>query len=84
MTNEEVGKLLEETAAKLGEHFGAVQIMVSWTEFGGTRCCKRGCGDFYSRQGMAHEFINEDVAQENAHQIAEKLKDPPDDWRVAT
>jgi hypothetical protein len=32
-----------------------------------------------ARQGMAHDFINEDVAQENATQIAAKLADEEDE-----
>jgi hypothetical protein len=84
MTNTEVEKYLEEMAAKIGEHFGAVQIMVSWLDDKGrTSGCKKGVGDWYARQGMAHEFINEDVAFENARQIAQKLEPPPDDsWKA--
>lgn len=84
MKKEDAVKLLDETAARLGEHFGSVQIMVSWNEEGLTKSLKRGCGDWYARQGLAHEFINQDVAQEAALQIAEQLKDPPDDWKAAT
>jgi hypothetical protein len=79
MTNEEAAILLEEFAAKLGEHFDAVQIMVSWNIDNQSKCLKRGCGNWYARQGMAHEFINEDIAQENAHQIASRLNPPEDD-----
>lgn len=62
------------------EHFDAVQIMVTWQENGLTKNICRGSGNWYARQGMAHEFINADIAQENARQLAEELNDePPDD-----
>jgi hypothetical protein len=31
---------------------------------------------------MAHEFINADLAQENAREIAEQLNPPDDEWKV--
>lgn len=87
MTGPEAEKLLEETAAKLAEHFDAVQILASWRHEGLTSCAQRGAGNFYARQGMAHEFINSDIAQDNARRIAEQLKDKPDegdDWKATT
>jgi hypothetical protein len=82
MTGTEAEKLLEETAAKLGEHFDAIQILGTWSEDGLTKCSKRGVGNWYARQGMAHEFINADLAQENAREIAEQLNPPDDEWKV--
>lgn len=78
MSPAEAQKLIEECAAKLGEHFEAVQILASWTDQGVTHGSKRGCGNWYARQGLAHEFINQDMAHEHAVQIAEHLN-PPDD-----
>lgn len=86
MTKIEAEKLLEETAAKIGEHFDVVQILVSWSHEGQTSSIKRGVGNWYARQGMAHEFINEDVAQDNALAIAQRLNDKPDEgdsWKAA-
>lgn len=83
MSGEEAEKLLEEAAAKLGEHFDAVQILASWNEEGLSKCSKRGAGNWYARQGMAHEFINADIAQEHAREIAEQLEPPDDDWKTA-
>lgn len=74
MTNKEAEKLLEEVSEKLGEHFDAVQVLASWNEEGFSMFAKRGAGNWYARQGMAHEFINSDIAQDNAAQIAEALK----------
>lgn len=76
MTAEAAAQLLQDAAHRLGEHFDAVQILASRTEGGRTFCSKRGVGNWYARQGMAHEFINEDVAQENAVQLAQALNPP--------
>lgn len=73
MTNEEANKIIGEAAAKLGEHFDAVQILASWNEEGISTMSSRGCGNWYARQGMAHEFITSDLAQDAAVQIAERL-----------
>ena len=84
MTALEAEQLLEETTAKLAEFFDAVQIMVSWNEERQTRCSKRGSGNWYARQGMAHEFINADMAQEIGVQIADRMPpaaDEGDDWK---
>lgn len=78
MSAEEYEKIIEEFAVKLGEHFDAVQILVSWTEEGRTKCSKAGTGNWYARQGMAHEFINSDIAQDTAYQIAQRLNPPED------
>lgn len=85
MTEAEIESILRECTEKLGEHFEAVQILVSWNEDGLSKMRKMGAGNWYARQGMAHEFINADIAQENAHQIAAKLTPPPDesdDWKA--
>jgi len=86
MTHEEAENIAEKAAAELGEHFDAVQILITWNEEGRSICVKRGAGNWYARQGMAHEFINSDIAQDAAIQIAEKLNPPDkgDDWRAST
>lgn len=61
---------LKVVAQTLGEHFDAVQILVSFTEDGATHIWKPGCGNWFARQGMVHEFINTDIASENAKRIA--------------
>ena len=81
MKGDEAGKILELAAARLGEHFDAVQILASWNEDGTTKCSKRGVGNWYARQGMAHEFINDDIAQSQAAQIAEQLEPPEENWK---
>lgn len=74
-SEDDLVKIVETAAAKLGEHYEAVQILVSGPlEGGGTRCLKRGVGNFYARQGMAHEFINEDMAAETGRSVAAHLE----------
>lgn len=65
---------LNSIIAQLVEHFDAVQLLVSVTEEGRTSYRAIGAGNWYARQGMAHEFINADVAQVHAAEIAEKLE----------
>lgn len=79
MTDSEGRKILESAVSKLGEHFDHVQILVTWQEGEITHRLQRGYGNWYARQGLAHEFINEDVARENAEAIGEKIKPPEDE-----
>ena len=79
MSPDEAELLIAETAAKLGEHFNAVQIMASWNEEGMTYCEKKGCGDWYARQGMAHEFIQCDQAQTIGREVARQMPPPPEE-----
>ncbi len=74
MKPSQLREICDKAAESLGEHFDAVQIMATWTEGGVTRALKIGRGSWYARQGMAHEFINEDIAQENAAQIVKAIK----------
>lgn len=79
MSGEEINEMLDNAASKLGEHVNAVQILVSWTEEGITYAAKRGVGDWYARQGLVHEFINADIAVENAQQLARIMPKPDTD-----
>lgn len=78
-TQEEAEEILEKAASVLGEHFDAVQILASWNEDGQTTCVKRGSGNWYARQGMAHEFINSDISQSNAYELSRVMPKPPED-----
>lgn len=86
MTSEEAQKLCEEFAARMHEHFDHVQILATWNEEGITKRVARGAGNWYARQGMAHEFINMDIAQDTAHQLAAVINPPEDgdDWKATT
>lgn len=66
-------RLLEKTVAELGEYFEVVQVHVSsWDEVG-TWTISRGYGNWNARQGMAHSFIKEDEALDQARFIANEL-----------
>ncbi len=79
MTQEQIQEIVHRLGRELGEHVDACQILVSWNE---EAICKNiyfGTGNWFARQGMAHDFINQDVAHEHASQIGAKLEPPPDD-----
>jgi hypothetical protein len=65
MTREEAIELLNAAAARLNEHFDAVQILASYMEPDGTwTAVSSGEGNYYARQGMAAEFIEQARAEE--------------------
>lgn len=71
---------VERHVLALMEHFDAVQILVSSTApCGGTESVFQGAGNWFARQGMAHDFINRDQADTNAIRIADKIQPPPDE-----
>lgn len=63
----------------LGEHFDHVQILATWNEEGTTQRHFTGSGNWYARQGMAHDFISWDKAQTAADEISKVLPKPDDD-----
>lgn len=86
MDQNDLVSFIDAEVAKILEHVDAVQILVSWNEQAISKNLYRGGGNWFARQGMAHDFINQDVAQENAKQLADKLEPPPDDaesWKKA-
>lgn len=74
MTKEQTEQFVDDVAARLFEHFDSVQIMCSWSEDGYTKSINRGCGNYYARLGMAHDFISRDQSQTAAHEIAEAIE----------
>lgn len=83
MNSSEQVKIVDSAVAALGEHFDSVQILVSVVEGTKTRCIKRGSGNWYARQGMAQEFVSEELAEESASRIAGKLNPPDEGWKSA-
>lgn len=73
MSDLERHKVIKAITAQLAEHFEHIQVLVSWNENQETHCIKTGVGNWYARQGMAHAFITEDVAQENARQVSDAI-----------
>lgn len=76
MTPTELETLMEEYVLKLGEHFDAVQIVACTVEGEGTRCLKRGSGNWYARKAMCQEFVERDQAVTVAEAIASATKRP--------
>lgn len=73
MSNEEQTKLLQSAVDKLGEHFDAVQILVSYNKEGDTAGGFRGTGNWYARIGLAREFLLQDEQRALAHEIAQAI-----------
>ncbi len=78
MNREEEEKIIDECLAKLGEHFEAVQILATYDEpERQTGMYARGVGNWYSRIGMAREFLVSDQSRTIAHET--KLAFPKDE-----
>lgn len=58
----EMKALIDGMLSELGEHFDAVQILVSTHDPEGTEAFARGLGNWYARQGMAREFVERATA----------------------
>lgn len=78
MTVDDLIKLVDRHASELGEHFDSVQVLVSNSGSEGTENIYSGVGNWFARQGMAHDFITKDSANTHANKIGDRL-DPPDD-----
>lgn len=77
MTGNEAKALLDVVLAQVGEHFDAVQIHASWVwddGSGGTSCVHRGTGNFYARESMAREYVEQNKARDSAEFIAQEMK----------
>lgn len=62
--------------------FDAIQFLGSYMDGGKTICRKLGVGNFYARRAMCQEFIEQDLAQDQAAFISDAIGrriDPPDD-----
>jgi hypothetical protein len=71
-TEKAIDAILAEVMPKLMEHCDAVQVLITFPSPNGQTLRKAdGRGNWYARQGMAHEFINTDQAREIANAIAE-------------
>lgn len=84
MTTDQNMEILRREAEKLMEHFSSVQILASRVDAdGSTHMFTMGRGDWYARQGLAHEFISRERAETNANSIGVALRppDPGDDWK---
>ncbi len=74
--------LLDLHAAQLAEHFDAVQILAEVTLDGKTHGYRCGRGSWYARQGLAHTFIQAEIADEIGHQVSKHSQPPLDDYAI--
>lgn len=78
LTPQEQVAIVRQHVTALSEFFDTVQILASNTTDIGTEHVFIGSGNWFARQGMAHDFINRDRAQTEAHELAGAIR-PPDD-----
>jgi hypothetical protein len=71
----ELNRIVDDSLARLAEHFECVEVFASRVEDGCTRCVRRGVGNWYARQGMAQEFIGLTRADEIAERMSQKEQD---------
>lgn len=75
MTNSEATAIVDQAIHLLREHFDDVQVLVTWTaEDGHTKDLFCGSGNWYARQGMAHEFLECDKAEVQSNTLIEKQR----------
>lgn len=80
MKPEEAQKMLDGVLAQLSEHFDAVQILATWpAPNGATAGLSRGVGNWYARQGIARQFIEQDAADTLTRVLAPAVKPTEED-----
>lgn len=79
LTPQEQLAIVRQHVTALSEFFDSVQVLVSNTTDVGTEHVFLGSGNWFARQGMAHDFINKDRAQTEAHELAGVIHPPEDD-----
>ncbi len=70
MRSRDLRQKINDAVAVLSEHCEGVQVLATWTIDRKTYRHYTGLGNWYSRQGMAQEFINIDRAQEIAGELS--------------
>jgi len=70
-TKEELQQILVQATELMPD--AHIQVMATYNTNGNSVSIYQGVGNWYARQGLAHEFINQDMAQVNAVQLAEQL-----------
>lgn len=78
MDAKEAVALLDFHVSALMEHYDSVQIMVTRSDHTGTEDFMRGGGNWYARQGMAHDFITRDKARTEAHELSKINNEEPE------
>jgi len=73
LSPDEQFELVRQHVTRLLEFFDTVQILVSNSTEVGTENVFLGAGNWFARQGMAHDFITRDRAQTEAAEIAKSM-----------
>ena len=83
-TEQRIKSLMKEYAAKLSEFADSVQLFASWGDHGQTHSHYTGAGNWFARQGMAHDFITADEAQTHANELGDVLNNDDDEesWKI--
>lgn len=79
--------LVRKFARDLGEHFDAVQVLVTWNEEGISKDFACGSGNWYARQGLAHEFITKNQSMSIAQEMSNvnlHMAKPPEEEDAST
>jgi hypothetical protein len=71
-------EIVRQHIAALREHFDSVQILCSHTSSIGTEHAFLGAGNWFARQGMAREFLNQSQSETAATELAKQINPPPD------
>lgn len=81
LTPEQLEKVVQQHVDALSEFFDAVQVLCSHTMKEGTGSVFTGSGNWFARQGMAHQFIKSDDAETLAHKMPKPPPDDGEEWR---
>lgn len=76
MSKEELKEILDRHAKELGEHFDAVQILVSWeNDRKATETLWSGYGNWWARIGMCRAFLKMEDNSDSAYRISQAMKE---------
>lgn len=70
--------IVRQHVIALSEFFDSIQILVSNSGDIGTESVYLGSGNWFARQGMAHDFITKDRAHTEAHELSSVINPAQD------
>ena len=73
LSPDDMQEIVHAHVTRLMEHFDAVQVLVSVCTDKGTESVFLGEGNWFARQGMAHDFITKDKATIEANELSKVL-----------
>lgn len=82
MTHQDAVKMVQDVLEKLGEHFDAANISVSWKAGNGRDewlYVNRGSGNYFARMGMLQQAIKDDANKDSAEALGEVILEGEDD-----